>query len=171
MRPVLLVSLIGGFFCAGMLNAQSQQEAGGTAVHQKRPTTRATDSLFENAPDRPHALEQEQRDSAERKKSEKAAKPEAEAPVLQRAPAIPTVQAVPPGPPQKNLKGDEFSRLHVGETVKDVLSVLGPPSSRLAIPDDDGHLRETLQYWVNGAPAATIRVQDGRVVQIETKQR
>lgn len=85
------------------------------------------------------------------------------------APVIPTVQAVPPGPPQKHLTGSEFALIHVGSTAKEVLNVLGPPSSRVVVPDDDDHLRETLQYWVKGAPAATVRLDNGRVVEIETK--
>lgn len=174
MRPIFLATLLGGVFCAGLAQAQDVQdrsESSDTATHSKRPSTRATDSLFENAPGRAHALEEAQREAAERQKSQKPVKPDGEAPATPRAPAIPTVQAVPPGPPQKNLRGDEFRLLHAGSTIKDVLSLLGPPSSRLAIPDDDGHLRETLQYRVNGAPAATIFVQDGHVVQIETKQK
>ena len=83
--------------------------------------------------------------------------------------ALPTVQAVPPGPPQKNLTGEEFRLIRVGSTVKEVLAVLGPPSSRVVVPDDDGHLRESLQYWVKGAPMGTVRLDNGRVVQIETR--
>jgi hypothetical protein len=79
------------------------------------------------------------------------------------------VQAVPPGPPQKNLTGEEFGLIHVGSTVKEVLAVLGPPSSRVVVPDDDGHLRESFQYWAKGAPLGTVRLDNARVVQIETK--
>ena len=85
------------------------------------------------------------------------------------APALPTVQAVPPGPPQKNLTGEEFALLRVGSTEKEVLAVLGPPSSQVVVPDDDGHLRESLQYWVKGSPMGTVRLDNGRVIQIETK--
>jgi hypothetical protein len=79
------------------------------------------------------------------------------------------VQAVPPGPPQKNLTGEEFALIRVGSTEKEVLAVLGPPSSQVVVPDDDGHLRESLQYWVKGSPMGTVRLDNGRVVQIETK--
>jgi hypothetical protein len=85
------------------------------------------------------------------------------------APALPTVQAVPPGPPQKNLTGEEFALIRVGSTEKEVLAVLGPPSSQVVVPDDDGHLRESLQYWVKGSPMGTVRLDNGRVIQIETK--
>jgi hypothetical protein len=79
------------------------------------------------------------------------------------------VQAVPPGPPQKNLTGEEFGLIRVGSTEKEILAVLGPPSSRVVVPDDDGHLRESFQYWVKGNPMGTVRLDNGRVVQIETK--
>ena len=84
---------------------------------------------------------------------------------------VPTVQAVPPGPPQKNLTGAEFSQIHVGSSEKEVLTVLGPASSKVVVPDDDGHMRETLQYWVKGVPMGTVRLDNGHVVQIETKQK
>jgi hypothetical protein len=79
------------------------------------------------------------------------------------------VQAVPPGPPQKELTGKEFALIRVGSSVKDVLQVLGPPASRVVVPDDDGHLRETFQYWVKGRPMGTVRLDNGRVFQIETQ--
>jgi hypothetical protein len=87
------------------------------------------------------------------------------------APSIPTVQAVPPGPPQKNLTGEEFALIREGSTEKEVLAVLGPPSSQVVVPDDDGHLRETFQYWAKGSPMGTVRLDNGRVVQIETKSK
>jgi hypothetical protein len=57
----------------------------------------------------------------------------------------------------------------MGSTVKEVLQILGPPSSRVVVPDDDGHLRETFQYWVKGRPMGTVRLDNGRVIQIETQ--
>ena len=65
--------------------------------------------------------------------------------------------------------GEEFALIRVGSTEKEVLAVLGPPSSQVVVPDDDGHLRESLQYWVKGSPMGTVRLDNGRVVQIETK--
>ncbi len=81
---------------------------------------------------------------------------------------MPPVQAVPPGPPQKNLTGEEFGLIHVGSTEKEVLTALGPPSSSVVVPDD-GHLRKSFKYWVKGTPMGTVRLDNGRVVQIETK--
>jgi hypothetical protein len=39
----------------------------------------------------------------------------------------------------------------------------------VVVPDDDGHLREALQYWVKGNPMGTVRLDNGQVVEIETK--
>jgi hypothetical protein len=158
--------------------AQDSSETDAKAARKKHVPT-AIDALTENGPERPHALEEARREAAERKakedKSPEAAgaptqlppAPPPPAPVEQR----PTVQAVPPGPPQKELTGEEFARISVGSKEKDVISVLGPPSSRVVVPDDDGHLRESLQYWVKGSPMGTVRLDNGRVVQIETKSK
>jgi len=173
MRSVLLAALVGSIFYVNPGAAQDTSDQSGTASHKKHTST-AIDALFENGPERPHALAEAQREEAGRKKEQgttakEAApiKPHATAP----APIVPTVQAVPPGPPQKNLTGTEFSLIHVGSNTKQVLSVLGPPSSRVEIPGDDDHLHEILQYWVKGVPAATIRLDNGRVVKIETTQK
>lgn len=178
MRPVFLAALLGGALYVHPVAAQSASSqpegstsgSNGTATPKKRGTS-ATDSLFENGPERPHALADARREESERQpkaeKSPEAASLAAPPP----APALPTVQAVPPGPPQKNLTGDEFRLIRVGSTVKEVLNILGPPSSRVVVPDDDGHLRETLQYWVKGVPAGTVRLDNGRVAQIETEQK
>src|ERR1700685_3576755 len=84
---------------------------------------------------------------------------QAPAPIITQ-PVRPLVQAVPPGPPQKDLTSEEFGFIHVGSTVKEVLKALGPPSSRVVVPDDDGHLRESLQYWVKGSPMAMVRMDN-----------
>jgi hypothetical protein len=59
--------------------------------------------------------------------------------------------------------------VHFGSTAKEVLAVLGPPSSRVVVPDDDGHMRESFQYWVKGNPMGTVRLDNGRVIEIETR--
>jgi hypothetical protein len=171
MRPVFVVGLFGIALSVGA--ARAQDSSSSAASRKNRPST-AMDSLFENGPERPGALAEVQRQDAERKAKAEAQKPAgseppADKPPASPAPAGPSVQAVPPGPPQKNLNGEEFRRLHVGSSAKDVLAVLGPPSSRIVVPDDDGHLRETLQYFVKGAPLGTVRLDNGRVIQIETR--
>jgi len=171
MRPVFVLGVVG---IALSVSSGVAQEASSAASHNKKHTPSAMDSLFENGPERPGALAEVERESAERKAKAAAQKPAdserpADKPPAPPAPQLPTVQAVPPGPPQKNLTGTEFRQLHVGSSGKDVLTVLGPPSSRVVVPDDDGHLRETLEYFAQGAPLGTVRLDNGRVVQIETK--
>jgi hypothetical protein len=167
MRPVLFLALLGT-----ALSAQTS----GTGESKPEPRTRhsgtsATDALTENGPDRPNAIA-EARAAAHRTSQAEAAPDSAPAAQPRPAPpALPTVQAVPPGPPQKNLTGEEFRLVHAGSTAKEVLAVLGPPSSRVVVPDDDGHLRESFQYWVKGNPMGTVRLDNGRVVEIETKRK
>lgn len=86
------------------------------------------------------------------------------------APLVPTVAPAPAGPPPKEPTAEEFASIHVGASEKEMLGILGPPSSRVSIPDDDGHLRETCQYWVKGSPVATIRLDNGRVAKIEIQR-
>jgi hypothetical protein len=179
MRPMLVVGLLGTALSVSPAVAQSagdqpsgeQRKSTVPASNKRRSTSAAMDALSENGPARPNALEEAKREGAIREKqpeAEAGAKPGA-TPVAPPAVAQPTVQAVPPGPPQKNLTGEEFHRIRVGSTSKEVLAVLGPPSSRVVIPDDDDHLRETLQYWVKGVPMATVRLDNGRVVEIQTQ--
>jgi hypothetical protein len=175
MRPVMFSALLATALSVNPAKAQDSSESNAKAAKKKHVPT-AIDALIENGPERPHALEEARREAAENKakveKSPEAATssrlppgPPPLAPVEQR----PTVQAVPPGPPQKDLTGEEFARIRVGSTEKEVFTVLGPPSSRVVVPDDNGHLRESLQYWVKGNPMGTVRLDNGRVVQIETK--
>jgi hypothetical protein len=108
---------------------------------------------------------------------QKEQKEPAEAAKAQPAPAAPpvpaSVQRVDPAPPlefpAKEVTPQEVSRIKVGAIEREVLLALGTPSSRVAIPDDDGHLRETWQYWVKGRPIATLRLDNRRVVKIEVQ--
>lgn len=169
MRLVLVTAVVGTALSVSLVQAQN---ASGQKSLKKQHPSSAMDGLFENGPERPHALVDVGRESAERKaKAEKSADASAaaETPAAPPAPVIPSVQAVPPGPPQKNLSGEEFRLIRVGSAEKEVLAVLGPPSSRVVVPDDDGHLRESLQYWVKGSPMGTVRLDNGHVIQIETQ--
>ena len=171
-----VVALLGTTLSMDPAGGQSSpaQPASGTAeTNEKHSGTSATDALTENAPERPNAVAEARRAASQRASQEDAAGgpvPSAKAapePIV--TPVRPMVQAVPPGPPQKNLTGEEFGFIYIGSTEKEMLKVLGPPSSRVIVPDDDGHLRESLQYWVKGSPMGTVRLDNGRVVQIETK--
>jgi hypothetical protein len=169
MRPLIVVGLLGTALSMGPLEGQSspEQPASGTAESNKKHSSpSATNALTESAPERRGALAEARRDADLRKQH---AETPGDAVPATPAPAVPTVQAVPPGPPQKNLTGEEFALIRVGSTEKEVLAILGPPSSQVIVPDDDGHLRESLQYWVKASPMGTVRLDNGRVVQIETK--
>jgi hypothetical protein len=168
MRPVIAV-VFGAALSMNIAAAQSSAQPNTQALKRKHVPS-ASDALFENGPERPRALD-EARSTDNQKPPEK---PDSQAPPAAPpapAPMLPTVQAVPPGPPQKNLTGQEFQLIKVGSTEKQVLEVLGPPSSKVVVPDDDGHLRESFQYWVRGIPMGTVRMDNGRVVQIETQQK
>jgi hypothetical protein len=174
MRPVIVVALLGTGLSMVPADAQSSSAKSDTsessrAAAHKKPSA-VNEMLFENGPERPKARAEARRETAHRA-NEKVAAEEAPDKAPLPAPLVPTVQAVPPGPPQKNLTGDEFGLIHVGSAEKEVLAVLGPPSSRVVVPDDNGHLRESFQYWTKGSPMGTVRLDNGRVVQIETKQK
>ena len=47
---------------------------------------------------------------------------------------------------------------------------LGAPESTVSIPGDDGHLLEICQYWAKGEPVGTIRLDNGRVVSVQSQQ-
>ncbi len=174
MRPVIFAALLGASLSVNPVGAQSagEQPPSRAPESKKRGSiSPAIAALSESGPERANALAEANREGALLQKqteteggnSTKTAAP----PPLPLAAALPTVQAVPPGPPQKNLTGEEFKLVRVGSSAKEVLAVLGPPSSRIVVPDDDGHLREALQYWVKGSPMGTVRLDNGRVVQIE----
>jgi hypothetical protein len=171
MRHVIFVALLGVGLSTKIVKAQTDQPQNNAGKPRASKSASKYDgSLTEDGPRLPRAS----RVAAERRAEETEAAPStapAKASLTAPVAAIPPVQAVPPGPPQKNLTGEEFSLLHAGSSEKQVLEILGPPSSRVVVPDDDGHLRETLQYWVKGSPLGTVRLDNGHVVQIETKSK
>jgi len=63
----------------------------------------------------------------------------------------------------------EIASIKIGTTAEALAAVLGQPSSRVSVPDDDGHLRESCQYWANGRQLGTIRLDNGQVVAVETR--
>lgn len=171
MRPVFVVALLGTVLSVRPAKGQSTVPAEpdnadrGSKSVSSRPKTR--ESLFEGPAEPEVSQHPAQQKAVGEPPRESSGKQETQVPVT----PLPTVQAVPPGPPQKNLTGGEFALIHIGWTTQEVLKTLGPPSSRVVVPDDDGHLRETLKYWVKGVPAATVRLDNGRVTQVETKQK
>ncbi|HYL78988.1 MAG TPA: hypothetical protein VEU96_32655 [Bryobacteraceae bacterium] len=85
-------------------------------------------------------------------------------------PAVPVVVVpiVVPEPPRKEPTPEELASVKVGATASEVLKVLGPPESRVTIPDD-GHLLEICQYWAKGKQLGTVRLDNGQVITVETK--
>ncbi|HEV2689175.1 MAG TPA: hypothetical protein VGV35_11490 [Bryobacteraceae bacterium] len=79
-----------------------------------------------------------------------------------------TVSLVPPAPTRKEPTAEELAAVKVGATASEVLAVLGPPESRVTIPDE-GHMLEICQYWSNGKQLGTIRLDNGQVVTVESK--
>lgn len=72
-----------------------------------------------------------------------------------------------PEPVVKVPTEEELAGIKVGTTESDLVAALGQPSSRVTIPDDDGHLREICQYWADGRVLGTIRLDNGQVVTVE----
>jgi hypothetical protein len=62
---------------------------------------------------------------------------------------------------------EDLANIKAGTTEEDMVTALGQPSSRITIPDDDGHLREICQYWANGRVLGTIRLDNGQVATVE----
>jgi hypothetical protein len=63
---------------------------------------------------------------------------------------------------------DEVASLKVGATASEMRATLGPPESMVSIPDDDGRLLETCQYWAKGQQIGTVRLENGKVVSVQT---
>jgi hypothetical protein len=78
--------------------------------------------------------------------------------------AIPIAQPIVKVPTVEGL-----ANIKVGTTEDELFTALGQPSSRVSIPDDHGHLRESCQYWANGRQLGTIRLDNGQVVTVETR--
>ena len=83
-------------------------------------------------------------------------------------PIAPPVVIPPPAPKEPTVQ--EVASIQVGAAERDVLATLGTPASRVIIPDDDGHLRESFQYWANGAQIGTIRLDNGVVSTVESRR-
>jgi hypothetical protein len=64
---------------------------------------------------------------------------------------------------------EDLANIKVGTTAEDLVTALGQPSSRVVIPDDDGHLREICQYWANGRVLGTVRLDNGQVASVEPR--
>lgn len=86
------------------------------------------------------------------------------------ASAIPAVALAPIPEPVKEPSLEEVAGVKVGTTEKDLFEALGKPESHISVPDDDGRLRESCQYWAHGQHLGTIRLENGQVVKVEVRQ-
>ena len=64
---------------------------------------------------------------------------------------------------------EQIAAVKVGATANELEATLGQPESRVSIPDDDGHLLEICQYWSKGQALGTVRLDNGRVVSVQTR--
>ena len=64
---------------------------------------------------------------------------------------------------------EEIAAVQVGATSNELQAALGAPESRVSIPGDDGHLLEICQYWAKGQALGTVRLDNGRVVSVQTR--
>ena len=71
--------------------------------------------------------------------------------------------------PVKEPSLEEVASVKLGTTENDLFAALGMPESRVIVPDDDGHMRESCQYWARGRHLGTIRLDNGQVVRVEVR--
>jgi hypothetical protein len=91
------------------------------------------------------------------------------APRTVEEPAPVAIPAPPPVPePVKEPTVEEIAAVQVGATATEVQAALGNPESRVSIPGDDGHLLEICQYWSKGQALGTVRLDNGRVISVQT---
>jgi hypothetical protein len=91
-----------------------------------------------------------------------------EAPVAEEyvpAPAAPVVET----PVVREPSAEDVAAVKVGATSTELQAALGNPESRVSIPDDDGRLLEICQYWAKGQALGTVRLENGRVVSVQTR--
>jgi hypothetical protein len=95
-----------------------------------------------------------------------------ESAAIEAAAAVPAPIAapVPVEPVVKEPTPEEVAGIQIGASEKDVVDALGVPASRVTIPDDDGHLRESYQYWAKGSQIGTVRLDNGYVVKVEARR-
>jgi hypothetical protein len=82
----------------------------------------------------------------------------------------PVAAPIPVEPVVKEPTPEELAGIQIGANEKDVIAALGAPASHITIPDDDGHLRETYQYWAKGSQIGTVRLDNGYVVKVEARR-
>jgi len=85
--------------------------------------------------------------------------------------AVPTPVVAPAvvAEPVKEPSLEEVASVKLGTNERDLFAALGMPESRVIVPDDDGHMRESCQYWARGRQLGTIRLDNGQVVRVDVR--
>ena len=86
------------------------------------------------------------------------------------ASAAVAVALAPIPEPARVLTAEEVAGVKIGTTQQDLFTALGKPESHISVPDDDGHLRESCQYWSGGRQLGTIHLDNGQVVKVDVRQ-
>jgi hypothetical protein len=73
-----------------------------------------------------------------------------------------------PEPVRPEPTAEELASIQVGASEQDMISKLGQPESKVTIPDD-GHMLQTCQYWSKGKQLGTVRLDNGQVVNVESR--
>jgi len=131
--------------------------------------TSKTDELTESASSARRARAEARR-AATRVRRQRESAAIVEPPLTGGLPATPVAAPVPVEPVVKEPTPEEVAGIQVGASEKDVVDALGVPASRVTIPDDDGHLRESYQYWAKGSQIGTVRLDNGYVVKVEARR-
>jgi hypothetical protein len=80
----------------------------------------------------------------------------------------PPVAAYVEEPSRKEPTAEELASIQVGASEQEMITALGQPESKVTIPDD-GHMVQICQYWSKGKQLGTVRLDNGQVVNIETR--
>jgi hypothetical protein len=86
------------------------------------------------------------------------------------APVVPLAPLVVAEPVIKEPTVEQVASIQVGATASQLRAALGAPESTVSIPGDDGHLLEICQYWAKGEAIGTIRLDNGRVISVKTRE-
>lgn len=82
----------------------------------------------------------------------------------------PVAAPIPVESAVKEPTPEEVAGIQIGASEGDVVAALGVPASSVTIPDDDGHLRQSYQYWAKGSQIGTVRLDNGYVVKVEARR-
>ena len=85
------------------------------------------------------------------------------------APPIPTVAPWVPPAKLAELPQDRVAMIHAGMKRAQLVQLIGDPTSKVSIPDDND-LLEIYRYPVSTGRAATIRLSNGIVTQVDISQ-